>query len=108
MPQQELHASSRLGIVAACELLVLYFLHGWWIFGAHYVGHSYLPGHNFLVEGVASAVCLVLAFPVLQRGHRLQKTVACALSLMPAILLVLAVYYIIRINMYASGLTSGV
>src|SRR5690242_19827015 len=102
MLQQELHASSRLGIVAACELLVLYFLHGWWTFGARGIGHLYLPGHNFLVEGVTSAVCLVLAFPVLLRGRLWERTVAGALSLMPAILFVLAVYYIIRINIYAS------
>lgn len=101
--QQELHASTRVGIAAALHLLLLYFLYGWWALGAHYVGHSYLPGHNFLLEGAASAVCLVLVFPVLLRGRPLHRSAAVLLSPLPAFLFTLAVYYVVHIDIFARG-----
>src|SRR5512140_2778304 len=101
--QQELHASTRVGIVAALHLLLLYFLYDWWALGAHYVGHSYLPGHNFLLEGAASAVCLVLVFPVLLRGRPLHRSAAVVLSLLPVFLFTLAFYYAIHINLLGRG-----
>lgn len=101
--EHQLHAGARVGIVAGLHFLVLYFLYDWWTLGPHYVGHSYLPGHNFLAEGVASGVCLVLVFPVLLRGRPLQRGAAVVLSLAPALLLTLAVYYVIQINIFARG-----
>ena len=101
--QQGLHASTRVGIVAALHLLLLYFLYDWRTLGAYYVGHSYLPGHNFLLEGAASAVCLVLVFPVLLRGRLIHRAAAVVLSPVPAFLFTLAIYYVIHINMFGRG-----
>jgi hypothetical protein len=101
--EHRLHATARVGIVAALHLLLARFAYDWWRLGPHYVGHSYLPRHDFLLEGAASAVCLVLVFPVLWRGSRGQRGVAAALSLLPAFLFVMAAYYVIRINIFARG-----
>src|SRR5208282_1962795 len=98
--QQELHATARVEIAAALHLLLLYLFYDWWTLGPYYVGHSYVPGHNFLLWGAASAVCLVLVFPVLLRGRVLQRSAAVGLFLLPAFLFILAAYYVIRINLF--------
>jgi hypothetical protein len=69
------------------------------------VGHSHLPHHNLLLEGSASAICLVLVFPVLMRGRSGQRGAAALLSLLPTVLFLLAVYYVIRINIFARANT---
>jgi len=93
--ERPLHASARLGIAATFHLLLLWFVYNWLTFGPHYVGHSYFPRHNFLLEGAASATCLVLIFPVFWRGRPAQRAAAAVLSLVPAFLFALVVYYVI-------------
>ena len=101
--ERRLHANARIGIVAALHALLMFFAYDWWTLGPHYVGHSYLPHHNFLLEGSASAICLILIFPVLLAGRPRQRGAAAVLSLLPTFLFVLAVYYVIRINIFARG-----
>jgi len=98
-----LHAPTRLTIVAALHVLVLGFSYEWWTLGPHYVGHAYLPGHDFLLEGALGGICLVLVFPILLSGRPLQRTLASALSVLPAVLCALAVYYALRINAWVRG-----
>src|SRR3954468_13566395 len=80
---RQLHATTRIGTAAALHILLAYFAYDWWTLGAHYVGHSYLPHHNFLLEGSASAICLVLIFPVLMQGRSGQRGAAAVLALLP-------------------------
>jgi len=98
-----LHAPTRLAIVAALHVLVLRFAYEWWTLGPHYVGHAYLPGHDFLLEGALGGICLVLVFPILLCGRRLQRALAAALSVLPGVLFALAFYYALRINAWVRG-----
>ncbi len=92
-----------MAIAAALHALVVPLAYDWWTLGPRYVGHSYLPRHDFLLEGAAGAICIVLVFPVLLRGRPLQRAAAGALSVLPLLLLILAVYYAIRINIWVRG-----
>ncbi len=101
--EHTLHAPARIVIVAALHVLLGRFVYDWWTVGPHSVGHAYLPRHDFLLEGAASGICLVLVFPVLLRGRPVQRALAGTLSLVPAILFVLAACYAIRINVWVRG-----
>lgn len=99
--KQHLHSKTRLALVGGLHVLLVPLAFIWWRLGAHYVGHSFLPGHNFLVEGAAAGVCLVLVFPVLIHGRGIRRTLAVFLSALPAVLFALAVFYAVRICIFS-------
>jgi hypothetical protein len=100
---QQLHANWRIALVVALHLLLALFAYKWWLFGPHFRPHGNIPNHDLLTEGTASAICLVLLVPVWLRGNMIQRAIAVTLSLLPAVIFALAVYYGIRICMYIYG-----